>query len=107
MLELGDDWTDLRTLKAFLRSHSGVLRELSLRNIYLDGRNTWEQAALELGKLLKLNFIALSSMADAESRRLHENPYIGDFREMQTAISFMINWVPESSLGYVRSEVCV
>ena len=97
ILDLGDGEVDLDILKAISHSHADVLRELRLRNNFLVGPTNWEEAAAELGKILKLDLIALSSMCDEDS--IHE-PY-NDPQRVQATARWFMQRVPSSDLGMV------
>lgn len=80
--------------QTFSLTHTQTLRELRLRNIYLSEPEGWRDAAEELGKILKLDFIALASMADG---MIEGEPYIT--REIaESAICRFMQWVPKGQL---------
>ncbi|KAG6986640.1 hypothetical protein G7Y79_00075g099120 [Physcia stellaris] len=86
ILDLGDGEVDLDLLKAISHSHADVLRELRLRNNFLVGPKDWKEAAAELGKILKLDLVALSSM---------------DVAIAQATARWFMQRVPNSDLGMV------
>ena len=101
ILDLGDGEVDLDILKAISHSHGDVLRELRLRNNFLVGPKDWKEAAAELGKILKLDLVALSSMCDEVSiHGPYDDPYRAEVIAHATARLFMQR-VPNSDLGMV------
>ena len=85
---------DSHFTQAFSMNHTHTLREMRLRNIYLSEPEGWTDAADELGKILRLNFIALASMADGS---IDGEPYITREKTESTICRFM-QWVPKGQL---------
>lgn len=100
VLDLGDGDFDLETIKAICDCHGEVLRELRLRNIHLEGPKSWDEAAIDLGKCLKLHLVALSSMSDTVNI---EDPYLAPERVDITARRLMQR-IANSDLGMAGDE---
>lgn len=97
VFDFGDAEVDLESLKAISRAQASTLRELRLRNIHLSDTKTWEEAAEELGRILKLDFIALASMSAEVSVAAGNDAYLGD-EEAQVAACHFLSWIPRHSL---------
>ena len=80
--------------QAFSLTHAQTLHELRLRNIYLPGPEGWIDTAEELGKFLRLDFVALASLIDGS---VDGEPHMKGGKTTITVCRFM-QWVPKGDL---------
>ena len=100
ILDLGDGDLGCATLKAIGDAHFEVLRELSLRNVFMEDRRSWEGAAAELGPHFKLDFISLIGVCDEISQEGVEDRPTFEERIRAAAFSFL-QWIPIGDIGIV------
>ena len=93
ILEISGGELNFSILRAISNSHADSLREMRLRKIYLRGDEHWETVAVDLGKILSLDLVALSLLIDDpdieflnETDNIH---YLDQRRTYQTARGFM------------------
>lgn len=102
VLDFGDGDLDFLTLKTIAQCHNEVLRELRIRNMHLHGEETWKKVAMEIGRILQLDFVSVSSLSQeakifaARESPSHSDRYLGIAR-------FFLFWIPDQQirkLGY-------
>ena len=97
VLDLGHGDFDYPLLKDFSTSHVDTLREVRFRTVNLRSGEAWEVAATELGKVLKLDLVALSFVS---SRFGSMYRHVGEERTVVIAQRFMQR-IPKHQLGMV------
>ena len=103
ILEFSSGHLDLPTLKAFSQFHADVLRELTLHDVELRGKYSWEQVAEEIGQHWKLDLLSLNCIIDGTNLEEH----IRGLRRLEPiARSFMLR-IPDDELNMVNTEVAV
>ena len=102
-LELGVCCVFPSNLREITRAHTDTLRELGLRNVYLEGDEGWESLGIEMGQFLKLHCITLGSLADQVTEDQIGSPYITNEGMLATACNVM-QWVPRGRLQLEKEE---
>ena len=103
VLEFSCGHLDLPVLKAFSQFHADVLRELTLHDVELRGRYSWEEVAEEIGQYRKLHLLSLHCLIEGTKS---EDIVCGVRRLEMIAHSFMLR-IPHDDLNMVKNEVAV
>ncbi|CAD6585145.1 MAG: hypothetical protein ASARMPREDX12_001915 [Alectoria sarmentosa] len=93
----GDLDLDAAGLEAITQTHKGTLRELTLRNVYMNGTEGWADAAKKMGKYLKLHRISVLGVCDEVTTEGPGAPYLEDETNLAVARSFMQS-IPRTTL---------
>lgn len=96
-LNLGDLSLGAAEIKEITQAHKGTLRELTLRNVYMSGEESWCDAAEEIGKYLRLRRVSIFDVCDEVTEEANGNPYLKDETNLAVARSFMQS-VPRTTL---------
>lgn len=94
---LGDVNVHEEDLLSFTQEHKHTLRQLGLRNVLLQGDQSWAEIGKVISKYLRLNILYVASLADDVTTVITGNPYIEPNFHMVVARNFM-QWVPHGRL---------
>ena len=105
VLDFGDGDMDFLTLKAIAQSHNEVLRELRLRNMRLYGQKTWEEVAIEIGRILQLDFVSVSSLSEEMALAAAKGDPSNPERSLGIARLF-VSWIPDQQIRLLGNDSC-
>ncbi|CAF9940276.1 hypothetical protein IMSHALPRED_001819 [Imshaugia aleurites] len=89
---------DAKCLKAITQVHKSTLRELRFCNVKLFGDQGWIDAAIEIGKYLRLRCVTVFGVCDEVTMEATGDPYLEDEINLVVARKFMQS-IPNASVS--------
>lgn len=101
ILELGDWIVESQSFRDIVSAHRETLLELRLHNLDISDGGSWEEVAEEVGRHLRLHFVAIRSLSDTTGFPTGNSAYLD--RHRKTAISFM-QQTPQALMTWAESR---
>ena len=105
LLDLENATLVSKVFRAFVNAHVRTLRELRVRNLYIEDDCSWEEIAWNLSKSLQLNFVSLHSMTDEAGYLARGAVCLGAQRSLVVAMLFT-GWLPDYLISYRECRPC-
>ena len=104
VLEFQGGHLNFCTLKAFSQFHANVLRELTLGDVVLRGKHSWEEVAEELGQYWKLNRLSLLYL---KNDPYYPGEIFVGLRQLKSIARSLMRRIPYDDLNMVNDKVTV
>lgn len=98
-LELGNIAVRAKDMRAISKAHRHTLRNLTLRRIWVVGRDDWSNVGVQIGRSVKLHYLHVDHLVSCVCDEINYIPesYISDEYTLEV-VHHIMQWLPEDMM---------